>query len=222
MNVSTLTVDALAQHCAEDTQKFYRQQSSDSQFCFELLRRALAEQQADAFARVYQIYEAQVLNWVYHHPRFPQTNESTEYFASFAMSRFYFALRGDKFGRFAMLPQVLAYLKMCTHTAILHYLRSQPAAPLADLEEAHVVDSHQPVDADLSIAELWSHICTLLPDQIDQLLARCVFVQDLKPAEIADRYPQHWRKSREVSVALQRIRRNLRHDPELRRWAGLM
>jgi hypothetical protein len=61
----------------------------------------------------------------------------------------------------------------------------------------------------------------LLPDEQDRLLADCTFIQRLKPAQIALMYPKHWDKVRDISVALQRIRRILRNDVELRQQAGI-
>ena len=60
-----------------------------------------------------------------------------------------------------------------------------------------------------------------LVDDNDRLLAHDVFVLALKPLQVAKRYPDRWATAREVSVALQRIRRALRRDPDLREWAGL-
>jgi len=54
----------------------------------------------------------------------------------------------------------------------------------------------------------------------DRLLARCAFVEDLKPRQIVKAYPAHWKDEREVSVELYRLRRLLRNDPDLRRMAG--
>lgn len=221
MTAARMSVDALAQRCAEETDKFTRRQSNDSQFCFELLRRALAEGSAEAFTHVYQVYERQVLNWVYSHSRFEQTGESADYFAGAALRQFYFALRGPKFDKFPSLPQVLAYLKLCVHTAIAQYVRDQqpaPTMPLDDVGEvAHTPDLGTRTDA----AELWAYICRLLPDERDRALARCVFIQDLKPRQIITTYPAQWRDEREISVALYRIRRTLRNDEELSRRAGL-
>jgi hypothetical protein len=220
MGLATLTIDDLAERCAEDTEKFFKHLSHESQHCFELFRRALAETQADAFTRIYQIYLPQVLGWIHHHPRFSQTNESDEYFANLALSKFYFALRGEKFQRFAELSQTLAYLKVCVHTAITQYLRKQAVVTMIDLEDAHI-GTDPLLDRDLTAARIWTRVCELLPDSPDQLLADCVFKQDLKPAEIARLYPDNWPHSRDVSVALQRIRRGLRRDPELREWLGV-
>jgi hypothetical protein len=221
MTAAPLSNDDLAQRCAEETDKFNRRQPNDSQFCFELLRRALAEGMSDAFTRVYQIYERQVLGWVYSHSRFAQTGESAEFFAGAAMRTFYFALRGPKFEKFPSLPQVLSYLKLCVHTAIAQYIRDQQpvsAIPLDDVVEiAHTPDMGLRAEA----SELWEHICGLLPDERDRLLARCVFVLDLKPRQIVSMYPELWRDEREISVTLYRIRRTLRNDDELARRVAI-
>src|SRR6185503_16026469 len=132
----SFSLDDLAQRCASETEKFNRRQPSDARFCFELLRRALADGLSDAFTRVYQIYERQVAIWVHSHSGFARTGESADYFVSAAWSTFYFALRGPKFAGFPALPQVLAYLKLCVHTAIAQYLRDQQPAPTTALEDA--------------------------------------------------------------------------------------
>ncbi len=214
-----LPIHELAQRCAQETENFARRRPSDDQFCFELLRRALQEGSPDAFTRVYQIYERQVIAWVYAHSRFEQTGEEAAYFAGQALSAFYFALRGERFARFPALPQVLSYLKLCVHTAIAQYLRDQQsAAPLDEtVDVAETPDLGMRADA----AELWEHICRLLPDARDRHLARCVFVHDLKPRQIVAAYPRQWRDEREVTIATYRIRQTLRRDPDLRRRAGL-
>jgi hypothetical protein len=221
MDVGALSVDALAGRCAEETERFRRREPSDQQFCFELLRRALADGVHEAFARAYAIYDRQVLTWVYSHRGFAQTGEEAEFFARSALSSFYFALRGPRFARFPALPQVLAYLKLCVHTAIVQYLRDQRPAdsePLVgDADAAYSPELGQGVDA----AELWAQIRRLLPDERDRLLARFVFLQDLKPRQVVAAAPGRWADEREVTLASYRIRRLLRADPALRRLAGL-
>ncbi|HEY3229259.1 MAG TPA: sigma-70 family RNA polymerase sigma factor, partial [Roseiflexaceae bacterium] len=77
-SLAGLSLDNLTQRCVDETEKFNRHQPNDPQFCFELLRRALAEGISEAFTRVYQVYERQVLRWVYSHSRFEQTGESAD------------------------------------------------------------------------------------------------------------------------------------------------
>jgi hypothetical protein len=221
-SVAHLSVDDLAGRCAQETDLFNRRQPSDPRFCFELLRRALAEGSSDAFTLVYQIYERQVTNWVYSHPKFEQTGESAEFFASQALRSFYFALRGPKFERFPSLPQILSYLKLCVHTAVAQYLRDQQPQVTTPLADTHTLSYQPDLDTQAAAAELWQHICSLLPDDRDRLLARLVFIQGLKPREIVVAQPRIWRDEREISVALYRIRRTLRNDGELQRRAGMI
>jgi hypothetical protein len=214
------SLDELTQRCTSETEKFNRREPSDARFCFELLRRALADQLSDAFTRVYQIYERQVLIWVHSHSSFARSGESADYFVSIAWSKFYFALCGPKFDSFPSLPQVLAYLKICVHTAIAQYLRDQQPMPTVSLDDAPNAAHLPDLGAQIAATELWRQIEQRLADPRDRLLARCVFVEDLKPRQIVKAYPAYWKDEREVSVDLYRIRRLLRNDPDLRRLAG--
>jgi hypothetical protein len=220
MTIAALSLDFLARHCAEETEKFSRREANDPRYCFELLRRALADHIPDAFTHAYRIFEPQVRRWVYSHRDFEQTEEDADFFTASAIARFYFGVSGPKFMQFPALPPLLKYLKMCVHTAILQYLRDRRGAldvPFSDETDlSYTPDLESTVDAN----GLWEHICRLLPDEKDRLLAHCVFVQDMKPAQVVHSYPEHWSKEREVSVDLQRIRRGLRRDSTLRNWAG--
>jgi hypothetical protein len=216
-----LPLEQLADACAENTRRYARREQSDTQFCFELLRRALADSVPEAFTWVYRIYERQVLKWVRQHPGLEQTGENPEFFANAALSRFYFALRGSKFAEFGSLPQVLAYLKACAYTGVAQYLRDYEKAAAFPLEAAAdaavVVDLGEALQAN----EVWAYICHKLPDERDRQLARSAFLLDLKPKAIVAANPDHWRNEREVTVALYRVRQVLRGDLELRERLGL-
>lgn len=220
MIVHNLHTDELADLCAGETTKYIRRQDSDPQFCLELLRRALVDAASDALTHVYKVYEPLVLSWVHRHERFAQTGEEAGYFASMALRNFYFALRGAKFANFQFLPQILNYLKRCVHSAIEQYIRDQK--PLADepLDTVEQIGQTPHYESGLEAQELWNYILRLLPQPDDQLLARLTFVLDMKPTEIVKLHPSIWQQERQVSVALQRIRRTLRRNDTLREMAG--
>jgi hypothetical protein len=223
MTLSSLSLDQIAQRCAEETQKFHRDQLSDPAYCFELFRRALAEGVQEAVRRVYDIYERQLYRWVQDTRGFERTHESPEYFVLNAFSRFYFALRGPKFAGFSELPKVLAYMKVCVYTTIAQYLRDEAGHTVVksiEDEDVRQVSIDPDPTADLMQGEIWARICELLPDERDQLLARCRFILEMKPNQIVVQYPQFWRTEREVSTALYRIRQRLRGDPGLRNLLG--
>lgn len=214
------SIDLLARRCAEETEKFYRQLLSDPQYCLELLRRALADELSEALTHAYRIYERQVLRWVHAHSRFVETNESAEFFAHAALSNFYFALRGERFKRFPSLQHVLAYLKTCVHTAIAQYLRDQRPGQTVPLSQAQELGFEPRLDQ-VSADELWAHICRLLPDPADQLLARYTFLLNMKPRHIVRLPGQRWQSEREITLQVYQIRRLLRRDPMLRGLFGL-
>jgi hypothetical protein len=221
--LTSFPLNELAQRCAEETERFSRRLEHDTRFCFELLRRAMAEGQSEAFTHICQIYQQQVLAWVRRHGGFATTSESADYFANAALAQFYFGLRGSKFDRMPSLAPVLAYLKACVFTAVAQYLRDQHKAELVEIEEttAAADDVAADVDAALDAAGLWGHICRVLASERDQRLAQAAFVQGLKPRQILPLHPGLWRNEREITVELYRIRRLLRRDAELRRRLGL-
>jgi len=213
--MTSIPTPELARRGAEETAKFLRRADHDPQVCLELLRRALAEQSDEAFTHVYRIYEPLVTRWVYRHSRFALTGESVEYFTSAAFRAFYVALHGAKFARFQTVAAILHYLQSCVHTEIAQYLRQYGYDLSAPLEEAPERGEEADPGARLEASELWAHICRLLPDERDQLLAHCALVLDLAPRQICVAHPSWWTSERAVSVALYQIRRRLRADPEL-------
>jgi hypothetical protein len=218
MSLDDVSNDELARKCEEETQKYIRQQPNETRHCFELLRRGLGQERSEAFTQVYQIYEGLALKWVHSHPRFYMTDESAEYFVSAAFSRLYFAVKGAKFARFPSLAHVLQYLKLCVQTVIAEYLRKAARIPEVELESAIHSPGHYAKESISETRELWQYILTVLSSDTDRLLAELCFLYDLKPAEIAETHSEHWSTARDVSVALQRIRRNLRKDTRLREW----
>lgn len=213
-------LEDIARRCAEETEKYSRQIDHDTAFCFELLRRALAERVPEAFTYVYQIYERQVTGWVYQHRGFRHTGEVPEYFTGAAFQSFYAAVQGAKFDRFPTLAALLTYLKTCVHTAVARHLREGARNVAEPLDAIDPPSGAPEPGAGVEARELWEHICDLLPETHDQLLARCSFVLGLKPRHICAAYRAYWNSERDVTVALYRIRRTLRADPLLAALGG--
>jgi len=214
-----MSLDDIAMRCAEETQKYFQQTQDDTDYCFELLRQALQVDHSEAFTHVYRTYESLVRRWVHIHPRFYATGESADYFVSAAFTSFYFAVRGDKFQRFESLAHLLQYLKRCVHTAIAQHCRSIEPTDILPLESSDQLPA-SPVENFSNFADIWDRINALLPNELDMLLAHCVFSQNLKPSQIIEIY-SHWPSARVVSIQLQRIRRILRQDKTLAVLLGI-
>ena len=215
MDAASLPIDVLAERCARQTQLFVRRQPHDTRYCFEIIRRALTDTTSEAFTYVYRSYEPLVRQWVRNHSSFPATGEDADFFVQQAITNFYFALRGDKFHGFDALAAVLKYLKMCVHSAIVEYLRSQNRTVPIQEEHLGLPEPFNRLNSHMHALEIWDRIAQLLPDERDVRLVYYSFSLWLKPQEIAEAYPDEWSDARTVTVALYRIRQILRRDPQL-------
>ena len=94
MNISQSSLEEIALRCQEETQKFTRQAPYSTDYCMELMRRALLFRNPDAFTKFYGIYESLARNWVYQHHLFQWAGEDADYFVNNALTQFYFAVMG--------------------------------------------------------------------------------------------------------------------------------
>lgn len=205
--------------CVEDTRAYLKGLDSQEENCFELLRLALMEDNSLAFTFIYRVYQKQVKRWVYYHSSYSYTDENADYFVSTAFTKFYFATRGNKFSKISSLAGALAYLKACVHTSISEYIRKRRAI-MVPIESVSSISKAVNFDRNLHLTAIWKRIETLLVDEEDRLLAYMTFIQGMKPADIVKSDKMTYLDTRAVSVALQRIRRILRKDLELRNLLG--
>ena len=212
-------IEQLADNCRFENARFQREGASDPKPCFELFKRALADQNSLALNHIYAIYLPKMQWWAQRYIGSSDVGEDPEFIAEVAFFNFYRASIGDRFHqKFQSLPQIIRFMQTCVFNLIRQYWRDSH-----DLDEefpnTDLPSPNQP-DSGGRAQELWAHICELIPEPDDQLLAWLSFVLDMKPAEIVkyDEYRDKWPTSREVSVALYRIRRILRGDDDLGNW----
>jgi hypothetical protein len=222
--MNLLSLEVVKQSCADESERYRRQQAFDPSYCLELLRRALVLADQQAWAYVYQQYAEQVARWVRAHPAFLQCREEVAYFVNGAFSRFAQAVTPEKFQHFKGLSEVLQYLKLCVGSTILDYVRAQEPkesvalnlwmaqTPKGLLE--NVVEKRQYTQS------LWQKIESHLKSPEEKLLIECVFVLDIKPGQMAEQYPHLFPDAQRVYRVLENILKRLRRDTELRLWLG--
>ena len=205
----------LAQRCAEETEKFRRHQESNPEVCFELFRRALAEQSDEALSHIYRIFFKYLNKSIRRH--YPNIrDEDVQDFFSIGFSRFFNKLHGKHFTSFTELGAVINYLKACVFSAIYEEWRKKRIKTIS-IEETTQHNPHYPeFGKELLRADIWSRICELLLSEEDQFLARCLFVEQLKPSEILLFHPNKYQDAEVIRVGRQRIVRTLRKDLDLR------
>jgi len=75
------SLSEVARRCHEETERFFRRLASDTQYCYDLFRRALGQRNGDAFGLLMDNYRTLVEGWVRRHSKFEQTGEEAEIFS---------------------------------------------------------------------------------------------------------------------------------------------
>jgi len=164
----------------------------------ELLRRAIAHGDQDAWAGFQQWLEETVLTWLHEHPSREAACRGMceKHLVAQAFERFRQAA-GQAQMAFETLDGVLVYLRASLHGAILDTLRalsrpkevSKPVPGLAGgpgMKDQ--IDSH----------EIWEALQTLLPGARERRLAYLLYHCGLGPQEILHCCPQEWSAVQEI------------------------
>jgi DNA-directed RNA polymerase specialized sigma24 family protein len=227
-----MTVDDLDSRCKEETGQFFGRQGYDPSPCFELFRRALVENDQRAWEMVYARYWPLVRGWVANHPAILYSGGEIEDFANRAFARMWAALTPDKLRRFPHLNSVLAYLKMCAHSAVMEGVRkagpNSRAVSLSDLSEDGLdvlaktgkTSTEGELLARERSQELWSLVRARLHDDRERVVVHDLFVLDLKPAAIRARHPDMFPDTREVYLLRQVVLERLSRDARLKEFFG--
>jgi DNA-directed RNA polymerase specialized sigma24 family protein len=216
-----LSLAAIRQRCAEESERFFRRLRHDAAYCYELFRRALADGSAAAWDGLYAQYQRLVASWVRRHPSFAAAGEDADYFANRAFEKLHLALTPDKFSRMPDLQSVLRYLQMCVHSALVDYGRALSRAPEeAPLEALAAVDPdrHSPVEALVLDGArrdaLWAWLSARLHTEQERAVIYGSFVLDLKPRELQRAFKDTFNGIDEVYRVKQNLLERLRRDPE--------
>lgn len=219
-----LDIDLLARRCAEETERFFRKQKSQDDFCFELLRRALVLRNEAAWERIYLQYRTLIVSWVQRHPNFAQCNEEIHYFVNGAFARMWKWCTPAKFGELGTLPKVLAYFRACVYTEVSDHYREhvEPHQTEAWLDAiAEQLPAAPPPSVILETTEratFWRLVQERLQSEQERLLIEYHFVLGYKPREICALNRQAFADADEVYRVKENLLRRLRRDPSLRHF----
>lgn len=227
VSVQQMAVEALAQRCEHETNLYFKRQSHDTRYCFELFRRAIQEGSKTAWDKICEQYEALVKGWVIQHYGFAASGEEAEYFVNGAFGKISGTITAEKFAKFTDLGSLLRYLKLCVHSIIVDFTRSIDYANLSAWEETSEAESSadpSPEEQAIDQSErrtLWDLLEARLHDRKERLVIHGSFVLDLKPHEILDQFPGEFSDIDEIYRVKQNVISRLRRDSELRNLLGL-
>lgn len=206
VTVRSMSVEELAERCRQETAR-----RGDDRFCYELLRRALAERDEAAWAKVYAQYEVLVRFWFVKHSYFHLVkSEGIETLVNEVFTRLWQAIDPTSFKiEFPTVPSVTAYLQRCVHTTIMNAYRQlerdrRRAQAFGQLSTAKTHAS-SPEAIIVDAAALWTVVAQELDDPRERLLILLRYRNGLTPSDIVTRYPDQFDNVNEVY----RIKRNV-------------
>ncbi len=226
-DIHQLTLAGIAHRCARETERFFQRQGHDPRYCFELFRRAVAENDQHAWELVYVQYHPLVTGWVRRHPAFPDSGEEASYFVNRAFEKMWAALTPTKFAHFPNLKSLLRYLQVCVHSVILDHVRAAEQATV----EVQVEFSFQGNGANLPVVEeqalarvqrqeFWAKITGRLRDEKERRVVYGSFVLGLKPRELYAEFQSTFSDVNEIYRIKENVMARLRRDAELAELLG--
>ena len=227
-----MSVESLAQHCAQETRLYFKNLEHDTKFCFELFRRAILERSNSAWEAIRAQYTALIAKWVNHwadrHPDFPLASQEHEDFIEDAFIRFWHSFTPEKFARSQELKAVLKYLKMCVNSSISDTWRKmhreqfdQRLEKNDDGEESAPVNPGPTPEELIQNGEIWQLIKSRLKDEKEYTVVYASFHLGLSPREIIAEYPKVFRGINEVYQCKANVWARLARDSDLRKLLNL-
>lgn len=203
----TMSLTALTDRCISEVNNYSRGEPSSDQYCLELFRRAMLQQDQSAWELLQKRFSPVVRGWMRRHSRreVALRLDSEENYVAQAFDRFWQATAHNQQLEFNTLAAALSYLRASLNGAIMDTLRmySRPKeAPLLDPGHPGELVADEPEDDG---SELWEILHSLLPHEREQRLAYLLFHCGLKPREIVRYCSQEFSEVREVY----RLRRNI-------------
>jgi DNA-directed RNA polymerase specialized sigma24 family protein len=221
--LARLTLTGIAHRCAQETELFFQRLRSDSQYCYELFRRAIVERDQRAWAFLYEHYRTLVIGWIRRHPSFPSSGEETQFFVNRTFERMWSALTPQKFERFPTLSALLRYLQLCVHSTILDHAQ---AAERHALLAATDTEQEIPVTSDAVVEEevlsqmgqqaFWQEVQSRLHGEHEVRVVYDSFVLGLKPRQILERAPNLFSDVKEVYQVKENVLSRFKRDADLR------
>ena len=213
MNLTTL-----ADLCRDELNRYRRRESSEEQYCMELLRRAVLEQAEQAWAVMQQCFSETLRCWIRSHASRDTVLllDSEENYIAQTIARFWFALR-DEPVTFPSLAALLNYLRATLNGILIDTLRQYRRPQVAPLPEPGFVE--EPVAEDTLDGEsIWQSIQSLLSDPCERRLSYLLYYCGLKPREIIKHCPGEFRDVKEIYRLNQNLIGRLRRNRDRLRW----
>ncbi len=220
-----MDLTSLMYRCATESERFYRGQSHDTSFSYELFRRALVERDEAAWEQLFSHYNSLVEGWVRRSGAFSSSGETSEYFVVGAFMKFWRAITPERFESFPTLASLLHYLQLCTTSVVIDSVRAQSWAevlPEDALTYMPATDEKAPDEEAVQRVqreEFWQLVDGQLNNESERVVVYCSFVLGLTPRAIFARRTDLFRTVNDVYNVKRNVLGRLGRSAELRQFA---
>lgn len=216
---SEMSLLDLTEHCKREMSKYRRKEPCNDQYCLEILRRAVAQRDNQAWAMLQHLFSESVQIWIGRHPHREaalryEPDEKTYVYDAFR--RFWQAV-SDQQLRFTTLAAALSYLHLCLNCAIMDTLRAYSRPKEEPIPDYGHPD--EPLVEDLYHEnELWEVIKGILPGEKERRMAYLHFHCNLKPREIIRYCPGEFSSEDEIYRLKRNVMERILRNADKIRW----
>ena len=189
---------------------------------YELFRRAVVEQDGDAWSEISVSYRTMMIGWVRRCHVADLTGESYEDLADEALARAWKALTPERFDQFPGLAALLAYLRVCVQATVIDAARTRSSYERVAARADHSTSAQtdQMVLARLDSTELWRLASSVAVTEAERIVLRERFVFDLPPRTIRSRHPELFPEVRKIYETIRNLCDRMRRNQDFRRTTG--
>ncbi len=122
-----MSLAELAERCGVEMGKYSRKETCDDQYCLEIFRRAMLENNERAWEILHQRFNGILLSWVRCHPNREAAYrcDSENSYVDRAFRRLWMRTKRNAALEFSTLGGALRFLRMCLNSDIVDTLRAQ-------------------------------------------------------------------------------------------------
>lgn len=222
----SLSSEEVARRCREEARRHREQESG---YCFELFRRALEAQDEWAWQAIQEQYRGMILSWLQMASHHGLAAEEAEDLLQNTLEKFWRTLGSQrKFlisERFAHVGALLKYLRQCAVTTQLDARRQAKRwqrlnqTLVIEAETAHAAGGQSAMFEQRHIDHLYQEeqlqqvqrwLRMEVTDELERLVLQLSYEQELKPADIAARYPHQFADVQVVRQIKERVLKRAR------------
>ncbi len=214
-----MSLSELMERCSHEMENYSQRRPYDDQYCLEIFRRAMLQNDALAWDAIYRHFKPILLSWLRRHPNRQLAGhfDTEENYVARTIERFWLAAMHNGELNFATIASALRYLHACLNGAILDTLRFHSRMQEQPLPEPNLPNEPVAEESDEG-DEVWVVIRHMLPDKHERRLAYLLFHCGLKPREIIHYCPHEFSSVQEIYRLHRNIIDRLQRKRDHIRW----